>query len=88
MGRINVKTADIRKIRRKMEKVLDPKRFEHTLGVAYTASALAMCYDVDINNYKIGKISLLGEKMAITFSPEKIYEKIIYFVLNKGKEVK
>lgn len=45
-------------------------------------------YDVDINNYKIGKISLLGEKMAITFSPEKIYEKIIYFVLNKGKEVK
>ncbi|MDO4464062.1 MAG: bis(5'-nucleosyl)-tetraphosphatase (symmetrical) YqeK [Bacillota bacterium] len=49
MGRINVKTADIRKIRRKMEKVLDPKRFEHTLGVAYTASALAMCYDVDIN---------------------------------------
>ena len=49
MGRRNVKTADIRKIRRKMEKVLDPKRFEHTLGVAYTASALAMCYDVDIN---------------------------------------
>ena len=49
MGRINVKTADSRKIRRKMEKVLDPKRFEHTLGVAYTASALAMCYDVDIN---------------------------------------
>ena len=44
-----MKTADIRKIRRKMEKVLDPKRFEHTLGVAYTASALAMCYDVDIN---------------------------------------
>lgn len=44
-----MKTADIRKIRRKMENVLDPKRFEHTLGVAYTASALAMCYDVDIN---------------------------------------
>lgn len=44
-----MKTADIRKIRRKMEKVLDSKRFEHTLGVAYTASALAMCYDVDIN---------------------------------------
>lgn len=44
-----MKTADIRKICRKMEKVLDPKRFEHTLGVAYTASALAMCYDVDIN---------------------------------------
>ena len=32
-----------------MEKTLDPKRFEHTLGVAYTAAALAMCYEVDIN---------------------------------------
>ena len=32
-----------------MEKVLDSRRFEHTLGVAYTASALAMCYQVDIS---------------------------------------
>ncbi|MGN0377476.1 MAG: bis(5'-nucleosyl)-tetraphosphatase (symmetrical) YqeK [Suilimivivens sp.] len=31
-----------------MEKELDAKRFEHTLGVAYTAAALAMCYDVDL----------------------------------------
>lgn len=44
-----MKTADIKKIRKKMEKTLDPKRFEHTLGVAYTAAALAMCYEVDIN---------------------------------------
>lgn len=40
---INLKTADIRKIRKKLENSLDPKRYEHTLGVAYTASALAMC---------------------------------------------
>ena len=33
-----------------MEKALDPKRYEHTLGVAYTAAALAMRYGEDINN--------------------------------------
>ena len=32
---------EIKKIRKKLEKELDGKRFEHTLGVAYTASALA-----------------------------------------------
>ena len=32
-----------------MEKTLDPKRYEHTLGVAYTASALAMRYQEDMN---------------------------------------
>lgn len=45
----NVKSADIKKIRKSMEKTLDQKRFEHTLGVTYTAAALAMCYQVDIN---------------------------------------
>lgn len=44
-----MKTADVRKIRRKMEKTLDAKRFEHTLGVAYVASSLAMCYGEDLN---------------------------------------
>ncbi len=42
-----MKNVDISKLRRAMEKSLDAKRFEHTLGVAYTAAALAMCYDVD-----------------------------------------
>lgn len=40
---------DISKIRRAMEKELDSKRYEHTLGVAYTAAALAMRYDVDVD---------------------------------------
>lgn len=43
-----MKAADIKKIRKKMEKTLDAKRFEHTLGVAYTAASLAMRYDEDI----------------------------------------
>ncbi len=42
------KTADIKKIRKAMEKCQDEKRFTHTLGVAYTATALAMRYDADI----------------------------------------
>lgn len=47
---MNTKSTNIIKIRRSMEKILDPKRFEHTLGVAYTAAALAMRYDADILN--------------------------------------
>lgn len=39
---------DIAKIRKAMEKTLDPKRYEHTLGVAYTAASLAMCNNVDM----------------------------------------
>ena len=38
---------ELKKIRKKLEKDLDGKRFEHTLGVAYTASALAMCHHAD-----------------------------------------
>ncbi|MBP3603676.1 MAG: bis(5'-nucleosyl)-tetraphosphatase (symmetrical) YqeK [Lachnospiraceae bacterium] len=48
-----MKTADLKKIRKYMEKNLDYKRFEHTLGVAYTASALAMCHDEDISKAQI-----------------------------------
>ena len=42
------KSSNIKKIRKAMEKTLDHKRFEHTLGVAYTAAALAMRYDEDM----------------------------------------
>lgn len=48
-----MKTSDTRKIRKAMEKTLDAKRYEHTLGVAYTAAALAMRYDASINNAEI-----------------------------------
>ena len=42
-----MKEPDLKKIRKAMEKELDPKRYEHTLGVAYTAASLAMCYGAD-----------------------------------------
>lgn len=45
---MEVKSSNIKKIRKAMEKSLDPKRFEHTLGVAYTAAVLAMRYDCDV----------------------------------------
>lgn len=44
-----MKKTDISKLRKAMEKELDAKRFEHTLGVAYTAASLAMVYDVDLS---------------------------------------
>ena len=34
-----MKEPDLKKIRKAMEKELDPKRYEHTLGVAYTAAS-------------------------------------------------
>ena len=48
-----MKSADIKKIRKKMEKTLDSARFEHTLGVTYTAACLAMRYDADITKAQI-----------------------------------
>lgn len=41
-------SSNLRKIRKAMEKTLDSKRFEHTLGVAYTAAALAMKHGADV----------------------------------------
>ncbi|MBP9995896.1 MAG: bis(5'-nucleosyl)-tetraphosphatase (symmetrical) YqeK [Lachnospiraceae bacterium] len=38
-----------KEIIRELKEKLDIKRFEHTLGVAYTASSLAMKYEYDLN---------------------------------------
>lgn len=48
-----MKTMELKKIRRTMEKVLDPRRYEHTLGVEYTAAALAMCHGASIKNAQL-----------------------------------
>ncbi len=45
-----MKETNLKKIRNAMEKLQDAKRFEHTLGVEYTAAALAMRYGEDIKN--------------------------------------
>lgn len=43
-----MKSSDISKYRKAMEKALEPKRYEHTLGVAYTAANLAMVHGEDV----------------------------------------
>ena len=42
-------TAHMAELRRQMKKVLKTERFDHTLGVAYTAASLAFLYDVDLD---------------------------------------
>ena len=37
------------RLQHKIKKKLDAYRYEHTLGVMYTAGALAMCHEVDLN---------------------------------------
>lgn len=43
-------SAEIRKITKCLEKELDSKRFEHTLGVEYTACSLAMAHGANMKN--------------------------------------
>lgn len=43
-----MKTPSLAKYRKQMEKILEPKRYEHTLSVAYTAANLAMVHGADI----------------------------------------
>ncbi len=40
---------DLTEIKNKLNKELNPHRFEHTLGVMYTAISLAMCYGEDLD---------------------------------------
>ena len=43
----------LKKLTKEMQKVQDPKRFTHTLGVEYTAAALAMRYGEDMERAQI-----------------------------------
>jgi len=43
-----MKSKELYQIRILLEKVLTPKRYQHTLGVEYTAAALAMRYDIPL----------------------------------------
>ena len=44
-----MKQLKIDKIKKKLRHHLDKERYEHTLGVMYTATALAMVYGIDMN---------------------------------------
>lgn len=51
-----MKTSDLTKLRREMEKILEPKRYEHTLSVAYTAANLAAVHGVDVEKALVAGI--------------------------------
>lgn len=42
--------SEIKKITKALEKELDAKRFEHTIGVEYTAAALAMAHGASVKD--------------------------------------
>ena len=45
-----MKTSDLKKFRKELEKELEPKRYEHTLSVAYTAANLAAVHGADVES--------------------------------------
>ena len=47
------KDKSLKKLRMRIEKVQDAKRFEHTLGVCYTAACLAMVHGADVRAAQI-----------------------------------
>lgn len=51
-----MKNAEVKKIKKVLEKNLDSKRYEHTVGVEYTAMCLAMCHDVSLENAQLAGI--------------------------------
>ena len=48
-----MKVTNIKKIRKSLEKTLDEDRYIHTIGVAYTATLLAMRYGASIENAEL-----------------------------------
>ena len=64
--------SDYKAIKKILSKQLDPKRYEHTIGVAYTAAALAMRYHADVEKaylagllHDCAKCIDTDEKMAL-----------------------
>jgi len=47
---------DLRQLRKCMKEVQSGKRYEHTLGVEYTAAALAMRYECDIEKARVAGV--------------------------------
>ncbi len=42
-------SPDLEKLRKKVKHDLDKERYQHTLGVMYTAASLAMCHNADLH---------------------------------------
>lgn len=66
---------NLRLYKKKMQKKLDNSRYEHTIGVAYTAAALAMRYGADIEKAQIAGILHDNAKCISKEKAEQIIEK-------------
>lgn len=53
MKQSDKKSISCKTLRKQMEKVQDEKRYEHTLGVAFTAASLAMRYGTDVKQAQV-----------------------------------
>lgn len=73
---------DIKVIKKELKKVLTDKRYEHTLGVAYSAMCLAMVYDTDI---KKAELAGLLHDNAKCMSDEKLLKKCKKHGLNMSE---
>ena len=52
-------------IQEELEQVLRKKRFQHTLGVRYTAQAMAMCFGEDVTFSNKYHNSALSQKNQV-----------------------
>lgn len=67
-----MKAYDQTELLQKVEERLPKKRFRHTLGVAYTAANLAMCYGCDMEK---AFLAGLFHDIAKCYSDQKLLEK-------------
>lgn len=61
---------NIHKMQKKLKKYMDEARYAHTLGVMYTAAALAMCHGEDIERAQVA--GLLHDSAKCIPNPKKL----------------
>lgn len=67
-----IQREDFRKIRKKLKDCLSKSRYQHTLGVEFTAAAMAMKYGEDIDRAELA--GLLHDCAKCIDDEEKLYE--------------
>ena len=70
--------GNIAELRAKIKKSQDKKRYEHTLGVTYTAACLAMCYDIDTERAEIAGLLHDCAKCLSNDKKVSLLEKIVF----------
>ncbi len=61
---------NIHKMQKKLKKYIDEERYAHTLGVMYTAAALAMCHGADLERAQVA--GLLHDSAKCIPNPKKL----------------